>query len=356
MKKIYFTPGPTELYPTVAAHIENALHEDICSISHRSSRFKDIFKATRDNLKILLEIPDNFHIFFIGSATEAMERIIENCVQHKSSHLVNGAFSERFYKTALDLKKEPQKIMASFGNGFYEHEIEIDADSELICVTQNETSTGVALSPDFISRMKRRHPEKLIAVDVVSSVPYAALDYKFLDCAFFSVQKGFGLPAGLGVIIANERCIQKAQSLQEKDFDIGSYHNFPSLLKQAQKCQTSETPNVLAIYLLGKVCADYLQSGLSEIRKQTEIKSVALYEFFENHPQYKPFVKEESFRSHTIIVSETISESSSMISRAAKQGFIIGSGYGNYKNRHIRIANFPVHSLDNVKSLLVYLR
>ncbi len=355
MKKVYFTPGPAQLNTAVAGYIKSALDNDVCSISHRSARFKDIFKETTANVKALLDIPDNFHIFFISSATEAMERIIENCVERSSTHLVNGAFSERFYQIACDLKKEPYKIEVAPGNGFYANNLQIDIKSELICITQNETSTGVSLPPDITANLKSRYPDKLIAIDIVSSAPSVELDYSSIDCVFFSIQKGFGLPAGLGVIIANERCIQKSISLQEKGLNIGSYHNFPALLEQAKQYQTPETPNVLGIYLLGKVCEKFLHTGISEIRQCTEKKASMLYNFLDTHPLYKPFVLEKSFRSPTIIVAETSAGSAAVITKLADQGYIIGRGYGRFKYNHIRIANFPANSIDDLRCILHHL-
>lgn len=355
MKKIYFTPGPTQLNPAVASYIKSALDDDVFSISHRSARFKDIFKQTTVNLRALLNIPDDFHIFFISSATEAMERIIENCVEQRSTHLVNGAFSERFYQIASDLRKTPHKIEVASGNGF-SADVQIDRDSELICITQNETSTGVSLPSDITTTLKSRHPDKLIAVDIVSSVPYVAPDYSTLDCAFFSVQKGFGLPAGLGVIILNDRCIQKAISLQKSGFNIGSYHNFPALLQQAAKHQTPETPNVPGIYMLGKVCENYLHTGITNIRNLTERKATMLYNFFDTHPNYTSFVSEKLFRSPTIVVAETVAGSASVITKLADHGYIIGSGYGQFKQTHIRIANFPMHSIEDLERVLHYLQ
>ena len=53
---------------------------------------------------------------------------------------------------------------------------------------------------------------RLLAVDAVSSLPYPDFDYTKLDSVFFSVQKGFGLPSGLGVWMANDKCLAKAET------------------------------------------------------------------------------------------------------------------------------------------------
>ena len=40
-----------------------------------------------------------------------------------------------------------------------------------------------------------------------------------------------------------------------------------------------------------------------------------------------------------------------VIEQLAKKGLIIGSGYGKYANEHIRIANFPTHSKEQIEML-----
>jgi phosphoserine aminotransferase len=76
LNKIYFTPGPTQLYYTVPDHIKSALRNDIGSISHRSKAFEKVFIETRENLKALLGLPDSYEIYFTSSANEIWERII----------------------------------------------------------------------------------------------------------------------------------------------------------------------------------------------------------------------------------------------------------------------------------------
>ncbi|MBL0108819.1 MAG: hypothetical protein IPP52_16440 [Ignavibacteria bacterium] len=45
MKKIFFTLGPTELFPEVRKFIDKALEDNVCSINHRSKEFMDVYKA-----------------------------------------------------------------------------------------------------------------------------------------------------------------------------------------------------------------------------------------------------------------------------------------------------------------------
>lgn len=351
MKKIYFTPGPTELHPAVEKYILQAINENVCSINHRSSEFMEIFGNTVKALKELMNIPEENHVFFLSSATECMDRLIQNCVEKNSLHFVNGAFAERFYKTAVELNKNAEKIEAAYGEGFEFNDVSVENYPELICITQNETSTGVALDMNDIYKMKEKYPEAILSLDIVSSAPYVKSDFLKIDSAFFSVQKGFGLPAGLGVLIVNERCLSKARELKSKGLS-GSYHNFISLHENAVKHQTSETPNVLGIFLLGKICVELIKHGIEKIRKETDEKSGSLYELLDNHNKLSAFVKDKKFRSNTVITINAGDEQKKIKKELSENGIIVGSGYGKLKETQIRIANFPMHKIGDVKRII----
>lgn len=357
MKKVFHTVGPTQLYPQVKDYIAEALEKEIPSLSHRSQDFMDIYANTAAQLRQLLEIPDNFRIFFLSSGTECMERIIENLVENKSFHFVNGSFSQRFYSVAKELGKDSEKAEVEYSRSFDFDGIHIPDDAELVCLTQNETSTGVSLDMSEVYKLKEKYPGKLIALDIVTGAPYIKTDFSKIDCAFFSVQKGFGLPGGLGVLIVNQKCIDKAAALREKGINIGSYHNFITLAENADKNQTAITPNVMNIYLLGKVC-EYLNSiGIDTIRKQTEEKAKLLYEFLDRSEKLKPFVKDIKVRSQTTIVIEVPEENSKIYrDKLAEAGIIVGSGYKEYKEKQIRIGNFPMHTKEDIEKIVEILQ
>ena len=349
---IFFTPGPSQLYPTVTGHLETAGRSGVLSISHRSDGFKEIYATTERNLRMLLNIPESHRILFLSSATEAMERIILNCVNRSSFHLINGAFSQRFFSIAEQLNKKANRHTSAFGAGFIANEVTVPVETELICVTHNETSTGVAIPMEEIYALHRKCPDVLLVVDIVSSAPYVELDYSRIDAAFFSVQKGFGLPAGLGVLIVNGHCLAKAEQVKNSGASIGSYHSLPELSDRAQKNQTPETPNVLGIYLLGKVCADLLTEGIDHIRVETERKAELLYAGLNKISGLVPFVGDPNYRSHTVIVVEMDLDSGEIIAKLAAAGIFVSAGYGEYRERQIRIANFPAHSVAAVKKLI----
>jgi phosphoserine aminotransferase len=349
--KINFTPGPSQLYITTESHAKTAFKTGIPSISHRSKEFEGIYAAAVANLTELLEIPSGFHIVFTGSATEIWERSLQSLVEKESLHFVNGAFSKKYFEIAQQLGKQPVKVEVPDGKTF-EDEIIPNVSPELVALTHNETSTGVSLPLDYMHSFRSKFPNALIAVDAVSSLPYPKFDFTKIDMLFFSVQKGFGLPAGLGVWIVNDKCIGKADDLLSKGVSVGSYHSLPSLISMSRKHQTPETPNVLGIYLLSKVTEDFVRCGATSIRQQTNYKATLLYQTLEKMSIAKPFVTDPSIRSSTVVVAQTGEHTASIVKSLQPIGLYPGDGYGKSKSTQLRFANFPAHSKEQYELLV----
>lgn len=350
MKKQFFTVGPAQLFYTVEGHIKEAIKNDIPSISHRSSQFCEIFKDTSDTLRELLNIPESHHIAFTGSATEIWERIIQNTVERESFHLVNGAFSEKFAKTSEYLGKKAITTEAAWGTCVEVEKILAPESAELIAITHNETSTGAMYPEEDIHKLAKAFPQQIIAVDMVSSAPLIQPDWNLIDTGYFSVQKAFGLPAGLGIWIFNERCVERSHQLLNKNISIGSYHSIPELLKYLKKYQTPETPNVLNLYLLGRIVKDMLHIGMERVNRETIYKSAVLYQAIEQSERLAPFVKNKSNQSKTTIVAES-AHAPEIRKYFAEKQLVIGAGYTPFQDKHLRIANFPTHSKEQIEML-----
>jgi phosphoserine aminotransferase len=350
-RKIFFTPGPSALYYTVEEHIRTALNQQIPEISHRSSVFQSTYQQAEQNLRTLLNLPENFHIAFVSSATEIWERLLQNLVKEHSLHLVNGAFSKRFAEIATELGRRVTIIESSEGQIPDVNSIQSEAEPELIAITQNETSSGVHFPNEEVRKLRGAYPNAILAMDVVSSIPVTPIDYSIVDSVYFSVQKCFGLPAGLGVWIYNDRCLERANHLNEEGISIGSYHSLPKLHASGIKHQTPETPNVLNIYLLSKVAGDMLDKGLDMIIRETNYKSAVLYQMLDAHPNLSPFVEDKLIRSKTVVVANVNGDSQAIIDSLSIKGMVIGTGYGSNKSGQIRIANFPTHSKEQIELL-----
>lgn len=356
--KIFFTPGPSQLYPGVEGFVAEAFEKDLASISHRSQTFQEVYGYAVTQLRHLLNLPDNFHVFFLGSASESWERIILNLTQQNDEtyHFVNGSFSKKFFSYSKELGRKAKKCEAPFGEGFDIRKNEISDKTKLISFTQNETSSGVSVPLEDIYKIRKKYPKKIIAVDVVSSLPFPDFDYSQIDTFFFSVQKCFGLPAGLGVWVVNDRCIAKAEELDAKGNPSGPHHSISSLLDQGINNQTPATPNTLEIFMLSKVCEAMNGKGVEQVRAETIEKANLLSEFIETSSNFDFAVKNKEHRSKTVIVATTSKSPKTINNYLAPFEMEIGGGYGAEKTTQVRIANFPATSVEQMKRLVELLK
>ncbi len=134
MRNLYFTVGPSQIYPTVPTHIQDAIENDVLSISHRSTFFTDLYADTVSHLRQLFGVPSDYEIFFTSSATEGWERVIQNCIEHKSLHVVNGAFAKKFFTMAHDLGKDPIDATYDDGKIIDLNKLDVPEDTEMICL------------------------------------------------------------------------------------------------------------------------------------------------------------------------------------------------------------------------------
>lgn len=346
-------------YNVWPSEISNDVYQDIIDLtknwflskSHRSQDFTLMSKSVHDWLRKLLNIPDNYKIFYLSSATEAMEVVLRNFAVRDTFHFVNWAFSDKFYKTSLELWKNALK--EEINRWKWDFEYKVPMQIELICLTQNETSTWVYIPNDYIADLRKNNPEKLIAVDIVSSVGWVFPVIPNADIWFFSVQKCFWLPAWLWILIVNEKAIEKSKEVFEKNRDIGSTHSITNMLKKYDRYQTNETPNVFWIYLLNKQLERFNMHWSDNIEKETLEKWEFLDRYFSSHNIYKPFVKDKEFRSKSVYVFEIEKEKQELLKEKLKLNWIvIWNWYGRLKEQVMRIANFPAITLNDLKNLI----
>lgn len=345
---LYFYPGPSKLYPTVRQYLLDAYDSGILSLNHRSPEFINLSKSTISLLKEKLYIPQEYTIFFVSSATESWEIIAQSLSPKGSLHIFNGAFGQKWYEYAVKINEKAQ----SFPFGLDE-EININllptVEVDMICLTQNETSNGTQVSNETLAQISKKYPNSLIALDATSSMGGIEIDWQYADITFASVQKCFGLPAGLGIIVCSPKAIRKGLEINEKKH----YNSFTFLYENMQNWQTNYTPNVLNIYLLNRVLNDVLPIDL--ISKQTKERAEDWYDFLEKS-NFSVLGKNPNTCSDTVIAVQGEENFIKAIKEKAKnQGIILGNGYGKWKNNTFRIANFPAITQEEIETLQVFL-
>jgi phosphoserine aminotransferase len=332
-----FNPGPSAVYPAVRQYLTDAFDEGWLSAPHRSEKVTSLVRQTVTDLKTKLNVPQDYTVLFASSATECWEILAQSLTPRRSFHLYNGDFGEKWLKYARAIR--PASTGLSFG---LDEVPDVTAlpfapnDTDLVCITQNETSTATQLREGFILNLYNRLGGALLAVDATSSLGGLNLKYIKADIWFGSVQKCFGLPAGLGVMLLSPRAVAQAKTLNDRTY----YNSLPAMLAQMLNFQTNFTPNVLGIYLLSRVLAD--REPIKTVQQHLVDRAQKLYDFFDQATPLRPFVTNLETRSTTVIGLQgepALIEEIKLKARAA--GLHLGSGYGPLKNTTVRIANFP---------------
>ena len=92
--------------------------------------------------------------------------------------------------------------------------------------------------------------------------------------------------------------------------------------------------------------------GIQSIQNEIKYKSALIYQIFEQTSKLKAIIPQLFNRSKTVCVSEVVGGNKGLIKYLKSKNIIIGSGYGDFKNQHIRIANFPAHSKESIEMVV----
>ncbi len=326
-----FYPGPSKIYPQVADFAAEACRSGVVSLNHRSPAFMAITEGALQGVRRVLNVPDNYHIALVSSATECWEIVAQSLTRHHSDHPYRGAFGQKWMDYARRLR--PARPAAP---------------ADVLCLVQNETANGTQVRMDELATY-RADFEGLIAVDAVSSMAGILLEWSLADVWFASVQKCFGLPAGLAVLLYSEAALARAEAIGERSH----YNSLLFLHENFRQNQTPYTPNGLGIYLLDRVMA--ICPPIAQTHARTLARAARWYSFFVEKMAGSPFqllVNDPAQRSDTVIAVSGTSVAVSQVKAAAKEaGFLLGNGYGGLKDTTFRIANFPAISDEEIEGL-----
>jgi phosphoserine aminotransferase len=344
-----FYPGPSKLDPNIGQYFQEAVAAGILERNHRSEAFEQLYADVVHQFQQKLQLPKSYRLLFISSATEAWEIIAQSFTKKGSLHFYNGAFGEKWFQYA-------QKLTANSKGLSFELNTLADfpqdvSNSDVLAFTHNETSNGTQLTNDFIEKVRSNYAEKLIALDATSSMAGVALDWQKGDLWYASVQKCFGLPSGLGVLILSPKAIEQAENIGESNH----YNSALFMLENAAKGQTHYTPNTANIYLLKRLLED--RESIEEVSAKIKERSSMLYKAIEDFNNFELLIKNAEVRSDTVLCIRMQDERIGQLKLAAqKENIILGNGYGSLKGTTFRIANFPAISDGEFDQLLNFLR
>ncbi len=343
---ITFYPGPSRIYNEVPKILARGFRDGTLSMNHRSPEFMELVAKTKKVLRKNLGIPKDYEIIFTSSATECWEIFGQSMVSRGAVIFHNGAFGEKWaaYMTKLgvDLKSIPFEVNEPLP-------VSKIVDAEWICFTQNETSNGTYVSQKIIKAInKGKSKDQLVAVDATSAMGGIKTDYSLGDFWFASVQKCFGLPPGMGLLIVSPAAIRKAEEIGES----AHYNSFLNLVENTKGNQTHYTPNIPAIYLL---CQMQKKVGhVSTVYEKLQKRYDKWVSFIDEVDELDWLVSDPLLRSPTVLTLKH-AEPEKVKEAARQNGIILGNGYGKWKSETFRIANFPAIRKKEIKYLEKFL-
>jgi predicted phosphoserine aminotransferase len=342
-----FVPGPVDVAPEVLQAQTKPM------LPHRSKDFEAIFRNAAEKSQ---KIFNTQHRVFImtNSGSGAQEASVRNLANSSVLSLVNGSFSDRFYKIAVANGKQATKLEVPWGQANMPEAVEEALKKqkyELLTIVQNETSTGVRNPVKEIAAVVQRvSPDTLIAVDAVSSLvgDKIEMDAWGIDVLFTSSQKALALPPGLALCAVNERAMQRAETVQNR----GWYFDFLLLEKHRVKDSTPMTPAMSLVYALDFQLDRIIAEGLDNriARHAAMAKRSQEWAIAKGWPLFAP----EGYRSQTLTVisnpeSFDLADFNKFI---APRGLKLANGYGDLKGKTIRIAHMGEIQMSDLENLL----
>src|SRR5690606_34632961 len=141
-----------------------------------------------------------------------------------------------------------------------------------VFVTQNETATGVASDVAAVRRaLDDSFHDALLFVDGVSSI--GSIDFRMddwgVDLAVTGSQKGFMLPAGLGIIGVSQKALAAGRGARM----ARAYFDFGPMLATAETGYFPYTPPVQLLHGLRAALDRLLDEGLEAVIARQDRKS-----------------------------------------------------------------------------------
>lgn len=293
-----------------------------------------------------------------SSATGMMEAAIRNGVRRKVLCLVNGAFSERFYRIALACGVEAVPLEVSLGAAHTPEILEPalrGADFDAVTVVHSETATGVLNPVRELAEVCHRHGDVALLVDSVTGIAATAVesDAWKLDFVLTGSQKAMALPPGLAFGVAQPNVLERAKERKDR----GIYFDFVEFEKGLAKNQTPNTPALSLFYAL--------DAQLAAIRSETIEGRWARHDAMARRTwQWVAEMRDrgialeilapEDYRSPTVTCIRVPSPHTGPAVNDAmkKRGWTIATGYGPWKDDSIRIGHMGDHTVDELEALL----
>ncbi|AMF94750.2 3-phosphoserine/phosphohydroxythreonine transaminase [Vibrio fluvialis] len=279
-----FSAGPAALPKAVMQKAQaefvnwNDLGVSVMEISHRSKPFIQVAEEAEQDLRDLLNIPDNYKVLFCqGGARAQFAAVPLNLLGDKTqaTYIDAGYWAASAVKEAkkyckpavFDAKIEKDGKTAVLPAS----EWKIDADSAYVHFCPNETIDGIEINDLPVT-------DKPIVADMSSTILSREIDVSKYGVIYAGAQKNIG-PAGICIAIVRDDLLGLANDV------LPSILNYKLL---AEQDSMFNTPPTFAWYLSGLVFKWLKeQGGVKAIEKINREKAALLYGYIDSSDFYR---------------------------------------------------------------------
>ena len=326
MARVYnFSAGPSMLPVEVLQEAADEMLDyngtgmSVMEMSHRSKAFEEIIESAEQDLRDLMNIPDNYKVLFLqGGASQQFAAIPMNLMKNKkAAYIVTGqwakkAFQEaKMYGDAVEVASSADKTFSYIPDC---SDLDIPEDADYVYICENNTIYGTKFK-----ELPNTKGHTLVA-DVSSCFLSEPVDVTKYGVIYGGVQKNVG-PAGVVIVIIREDLIRD-------DVLPGT----PTMLKyktQADADSLYNTPPCYGIYICGKVFKWLKKMGGLEVMKQrNEEKAKILYDFLDQSKLFKGTVvpKDRSLMNVPFVTGDADLDAK-FVKEATEAGFVNLKGH-----------------------------
>jgi phosphoserine aminotransferase len=353
MRVYNFNPGPAALPLEVLQQAQAEMLDyrgtgmSVMEISHRSKDFEAILTEAQNDLRDLLNIPENYQILFLqGGASLHFAMLAMNFRPNGASadYIVTGTWSKKAHKEAQKLGKT--HIAANLESENFtrlpaQSELDLDPKAAYLHFTSNETIHGVEYFEEPVP------PQGVpLICDASSDFISHPVDVSKYGMIYAGAQKNAG-PAGVVVCIIRNDLLERVPE------------NLPDLLNYrvlAKENSLLNTPPCWNIYIVGLVLK-WLKKlgGLEAIYKLNQQKAALIYQaidesggFYCGHAKSDRSLMNVTFR----LPSEALEEQ--FAGEAKKQGLIGLKGHRSVGG--IRASLYNAVPLEAAQALVSFMK
>ena len=348
MGRVYnFSAGPAVLPEEVLQEAAAEMMDykgcgmSVMEMSHRSKEFDNIIKEAEQDLRDLLNIPDNYKVLFLqGGASQQFSAIPMNLMKNGvADYIVTGQWAKKAYQEACRYGKAV-KVASSEDKTFSYipdcSDLPIDDDADYVYICENNTIYGTKF------KTLPNTKGKILVADVSSCFLSEPMDVTKYGVIYGGVQKNIG-PAGVVIVIIREDLIRD-------DVMEGT----PTMLKyktQADAGSLYNTPPCYGIYICGKVFKWLKkQGGLEAMKERNEKKAKILYDFLDQSKLFKgTVVKEDRSLMNVPFVTGDKDMDAKFIAEATAAGFVNLKGHRTVGGMRASIYNaMPIEGVQKL--------